>query len=226
MFTVKKDWSRWLICATGEGWQLQPRETNKIVFCLNDYVFAERYNVKPDLLCVMDILDEKPQVVSGKDNLGEIINRVNQMGAPLIAPFKYAEIPKSEAFPIEECVKEFGYPYFSNSICYMIAYALMKGAKELEFYGVNQAGSHEYSEERGGVEYWIGVAIGRGVKVTINGKNSNLLMYKGRYGQGMLYGYLQDYQSIVENKKRFGETVVRQLLGPKQPTSKDRRIIK
>jgi hypothetical protein len=220
MFEIKKDYTKYNILATGSGWDLAPKQTEKIILALNDYVKVERYGIKPDILFMLDLLDEKPQVVSGHDNLGEIVQRINQMRVPFVGPYKYVEIPMSEEFPIEECVKEFGIPYFTNTICYMIAYALLKGAKEINLYGVNQAGSHEYAEERGGVEYWLGIAVGRGVKVTINGKDSQLLKYKGRYGFGILYGYLQDYKSIQETKTRFGAPIVHKLLKPSMPFSK------
>lgn len=225
MFEIKKDPSKFTICATGSGWELAPQITDNIVYALNDYIQIEKYGIRPDILFVMDILDEKPQVVSGQNNLGEVIMRINNFRCPLIGPYKYAEIPLSETFPLEACVKEFGYPYFTNTICYMIAHALLMGAKEINIYGVNQAGSHEYTEERGGVEYWIGIAVGRGVKVTINGKDSQLLMYKGRYGRGMLYGYLQNYDEIIQAKEKFGVMIVRRLTAPQKQKSRTVRPI-
>ena len=215
-FSVKKDWSKWVLCATGSGWDLGPTQTEKIIFALNDYVKIEKYGVKPDILAMMDILDEKPQVVAD-DNLGEMVKRINQMKVPFVGPYKYEEIPLSEEFPLKECTKRFGYPYFSNTIAYMIAYALLKGAKEIELYGVNQAGSHEYSEERPSVEYWLGIAIGMGVKITINGKNSQLLKYKGNVSQtGMLYGYRQSYEEVLNTEKKFGSPIIRKLLKPSE----------
>ena len=218
MFQVKKNPNKWQICGTGDGWQLMPQVTDRIVFCLNDYIRTEKYGVKPDLLCIMDVLGEKPSIVSGSDNLGDVIAKINSMRVPLIAPFQYEEIPLSMPFPLEKCAKEFGMGamYFSNTIAYMIAFALLNGAKDIALYGVNQAGAHEYAEERGAVEFWIGIAVGRGVNVTINGKNSQLLMYKGRYGRGLLYGYLQSYEEIIYNKAKYGESVVRRLLKPPQ----------
>ena len=224
-FEIKKNPEKIAILGTGGGWEHFPRQSNHTIYALNDYVKVEKYGIKPDILFILDILDEKPQVVSGQDNLGEIVSRINAMRVPLVAPYKYAEIPLSEAFPIEECVKKLGAPFFSNTICYMIAYALMKGAKEIELYGVNQAGSHEYAEEKGGVEYWIGIAVGRGVKVTINGKDSQLLRYKGRYGNNILYGYLQDFETIVGLKRKFGEPIVKRLLAPKKPLSRTVRQV-
>jgi hypothetical protein len=102
---------------------------------------------------------------------------------------------------------------------------LLQGAKEIELYGVNQAGSHEYSEERGGVEYWIGVANGRGVKVTIYGKYSQLMKYKGRYGNNILYGYLQSYEEVMESIHKFGQLSIRKLLKPQPPVSRTVRKV-
>lgn len=227
VFELKKDPTKIIIAGTGSGWELMPRETEKTVYCLNDYVRIEKYGIRPDRLFIMDILDEKPQVVSGQDDLGSIIQRINAMKVPLVGPYKYEEIPLSEEFPLEESAKEFGHGsmYFTNTICYMVAYALLNGAKEIDFYGVNQAGSHEYAEEKGGVEYWIGVAVGRGVKVTINGKHSQLLNYKGRYGNGMLYGYLQSYDDVIMTIKKFGNQVIRKLFGPQPQNSRIVRTV-
>jgi len=225
-FEIKKNPDKVIIAGTGQGWENMPVKSNAVVYCLNDYVKVERYGIKPDILFIMDVLDEKPQIVSGIDNLGEVIARINKMKVPLVAPYKYAEIPLSQAFPLDRCVATFGAPYFTNTICYMIAYALMAGAKEIAIYGVNQAGSHEYTEERAGVEYWIGIAIGLGVSVTINGQNSHLLMYKGRYGKGILYGYLQTYEQFSAGRKKFGETEIRRLTAPKKPFSRHIRKIK
>lgn len=222
-FQLKKDPSVIHIMGTGSGWELSPEITTATVYCLNDFVKTDRYRRKMDRLFIMDILDEKPQVISNIDDLGEIIARINQMRVPLVAPYRYAEIPLSEAFPLEECVKQFGHAYFTNTICYMIAYALLQKPREIHIFGVNQAGSHEYNEERGGVEYWIGQAIGRGVKVFINGKQSQLLKYKGRYGNNILYGYLLPYEQVIAANQRFGEPIIRQLFAPVQPYERDIR---
>jgi hypothetical protein len=213
-FEIKKDPTRVCILATGQSWDLGPIETEKTIYALNDYVKIEKYGVKPDILFMLDILDEKPGVVA-EDNLGDMVKRINQMKVPFVGPYKYEEIPLSEAFPLKECAEKFGYPYFSNTIGYMIAYALLKGAKEIELFGVNQAGSHEYVEERPSVEYWLGIAVGMGVKVTINGANSQLLKYKGNVSPtGMLYGYRRTYEQVMQIEQKFGKPIVIKLSEP------------
>ena len=224
-FEIKKNPEQVLILGTGDGWNYAPKKTEKTVYCLNDYIRLEKYQIQPDVLFVMDVLDEKPQIVAGMDNLGAVIRRINEMKVPLVAPFKYEEIPLSEAFPLEECVKEFGNPYFTNTISYMIAYALLKGAKEIETYGVNQASSSEYFYEKAGVEYWLGIAVGKGVKVTVNGEKSELLTTKTRFGGGLLYGYNQTYSQILNAKEKFGEPIIKKLTNKQVPYSRTVRKI-
>lgn len=225
MFEILKDKNKVIICGTGDGWEHIPQLTEKTVYALNDFIYIEKYGIQPDVIFIMDVLDEKPQIVTGINNLGEAISRINKLRVPLIAPYKYEEIPLSEAFPLDACVKEFGAPYFSNTIGYMIAYALLKGAKEIDLYGINQASSGEYFYEKAGVEYWLGVAIGRGVKVTINGIRSELLTQKHRFGGNVLYGYLQTIEQINDARDKFGEATVKKLLSPKPNKSRTVREI-
>lgn len=224
-FEVKKDSTRWIIAGTGSGWELIPRESNAIICCLNDYIHVEKYGVKMDYLVMMDILDEKPQIVTGQDNLREVIKRINDLQVPFIAPMRYEEIPLSRAFPLDEAVKRFGAPYFSNTICYQICFAILNGAKEIDIYGVNQASSSEYGIEKAGVEYWLGICNGLGIKITIHGDKSELLTNKTRWGAGVLYGYNADYQNIIRDKERFGEAVIKKLLTPPRNVSRTVRAI-
>jgi len=76
-------------------------------------------------------------------------------------------LPKTRTtmYPFEKIRKKFGTDYFSDTICYMIAYALYLDYNEIRMYGADL--SEEYREEKGGVEYWVGYARGRGVRVWI-----------------------------------------------------------
>src|SRR3990167_9684005 len=106
----------------GVGWELCPdQQPGWEVWGLNGLLFA---NKKLDRIFMMDILDEMPSVKSGTWELPEVIEQANRIKIPLIAPYKYEEIPTSEAYPIDDAVREFGIPYFNNTIAFMIAYAL------------------------------------------------------------------------------------------------------
>ena len=219
-FEIRKNTKRWLIAGTGSGWELMPRNTEQIVFVLNDFIYTEKYGVIPDYLCIMDVLDSKPQIVEGINDLGNVIERINKMKVPLIAPYKYEEIPLSESFPLKKAHEEFGLAYYSNTICYMIAYALLNGAKEIDTYGVNQAGSHEYNLEKAAVEYWLGICNGRGVKITIHGDKSNLLSNREMYGGDLLYGYNMDYEAIMRSEEQLGQPIIKRLMTPQKAVSR------
>lgn len=225
MFEIKKNPRKIAILGTGDGWNLFPLQSDHTIYCLNDYVNIEQYQIKPDILFIMDVLDEKPMVVAGKQNLQDTIDKINKLDIPLIAPFRYAEIPKSFAFPLRQAMKHLGIAYFTNTISYMIAFALLAGAAEIDIYGVNQASSSEYFYEKSGVEYWLGVANGLGVQITINGAKSELLSNKARFGGGLLYGYNQTAEQVLALEQKFGVPVVHKLLAPGKPASRTVRKV-
>lgn len=73
----------------------------------------------------------------------------------------------------------------------MIAYAILTGVKSIDFWGVNQHGMKEYINERKGVEFWIGLAMGHGIKIKVNGP-SHLLKNESK----VLYGYKRPWQEL------------------------------
>ena len=90
-------------------------------------------------------------------------------------------------YPIEAVVEEFGemfvdgnFRYFTNSIAYMIAYAILEGATEIHLYGVDMAADDEYGAQRPSCEFILGVAAGRGIKLHIP-KVSDLLKCRHLY---------------------------------------------
>ncbi len=92
----------------------------------------------------------------------------------------YKDIPNSMEFPIEMINLEFE-NYFTNSISYMLALAIVMGYKEIHVYGVDMATSEEYQGQRPSVEYFVGLAQGRGIKVHIPNE-SDLLKTFYQYG--------------------------------------------
>ena len=99
--------------------------------------------------------------------------------APIISWQPYADIK----YPLDEIIEEFGTEYFSNTISYMIAYAIYKKIPQVRLYGVDAPYGGIYDIERSGIEYWMGRAAERGTKI-IPCEGSHLL----RPIQGSIYG--------------------------------------
>jgi len=64
--------------------------------------------------------------------------------------------------------------YFTNSISWEIALAILEGFKTIYIFGVDMAQDCEYSFERPSVEYFCGFAEGRGIKLILPEKSDLL----------------------------------------------------
>lgn len=74
-------------------------------------------------------------------------------------------IPTATQFPLAEVTKAIGRPYFTSSMAYILGHAIYEGVDEIKLFGVNLSSHAEYLSQRAGVEYLLGVAEGRGIKV-------------------------------------------------------------
>jgi len=97
-------------------------------------------------------------------------NSLANAGVEIVSLFKLKEVKKITRLPFKAMVKKFGTEYFSDSIAYMIAYAIhlnttkrngllkLKEPMRIRMYGVDMFTKDEYATERGGIEYFIAVA--------------------------------------------------------------------
>jgi len=98
------------------------------------------------------------------------------------------DIPNSVRMPIEDWSAEFG-DYFYSTISYMLAYAIMQQPEEISIWGIDLAHDSEYEYQKPSAEYLIGIARGRGIKVTIPPESA---LVRGMYRYG--------YQSMPSNE--------------------------
>lgn len=71
-------------------------------------------------------------------------------------------------FPFAQAEKLFGRQYLTSTCAYMMAMAILEGAEEIAIYGIDMAiDDREYFFERPCMEAWLGLAIGKGIKITI-----------------------------------------------------------
>ena len=86
---------------------------------------------------------------------------------PIYMQDRYPDVPASMRYPFETMITEFPRGYMCNQPAYMIALALMQGVTHIAVYGCHYQTDGEYGSQRGSMEYWLGVAEGRGVHVLI-----------------------------------------------------------
>ncbi len=68
--------------------------------------------------------------------------------------------------PREELISLYG-RYFTSTIAWMIGFAIQQGATEIGIWGVNMSGDDEYQKQRACCEYLLGIAKGKGIKITL-----------------------------------------------------------
>jgi len=103
-------------------------------------------------------------------------------------------VPNAVLYPLK-AIMALGYrEYFSCTFAYQIALAIYEGYTEIGLYGIElfNGSPRERLLERACVEYWIGVAQGRGI--TIN-------EFSGLAKQHYLYGYHYDQELKFGNNE-------------------------
>ena len=120
----------------------------------------------------------------------------------IVSSISYPSHPEwnIEVYPLQEVLNKFKTTFFSNAICYMLAYALLKGYEKIYFYGIDMMTNTTYLFEKGGVEYWMGIAHAMGVSV-INTKESAT----GKTIDGKMYGY---WGEKYNNEASFNKAIV------------------
>jgi hypothetical protein len=127
---------------------------------------------------------------------------LSKLTVPIYMQRRFQKVPASLRYPRERILAE--YPrYFTSHAAWMVALALSEGVTHLGFFGIHYSMDEEHNKQRAGCEFWMGVAVGRGVQI-VNPEGSPLLREPK-----WLYGY----------ESHTGKTHVRETTGGKKPLS-------
>ncbi len=123
----------------------------------------------------------------------DYIRRLNDMDLPVYMIEEHKDIPKSVRYPIEDVMEITG-DYFGSSVAYMIGLAVLKKVPTIDLYGVDLTDDHDH--QRPNLEFLLGVARGRGLKVTVPDKSLLLSRRKTDKYEGIGVIYPQRYGSL------------------------------
>lgn len=129
----------------------------------------------------------------GKD----FIDEINRYETFVVTRKEHPEIDRSSCYPLADVMKHFemNEPYFTCTAAYMIAHAIAEGYEEIILHGMYHiVDSLEYMHHKPCIEYWLGIAKGRGIKVEFSGDTS---LCRPAPWQSPLYGYVRQLTEFL-----------------------------
>ena len=181
----------------------------------------------------------RPGVFKWTDNfrgqpMVDYMHSLADLDIPVYMQKKWDIIPKSEEYPLQLVIQKFG-SYFTNSVSYMIALAILQGATEIGCYGVDMATGSEYGPQRPSCEFFLGIAAGLGIAITIP-PEADLLKTKFLYGFGereqmaweaKMMGIMQGMEARKQKamqQAQLAQNQINQYVGAQQAVAEVQRI--
>jgi len=177
---------RIIILGTGPGWQNAPTDIE--TWSIINMVFHREASLLFEMHRLTD--DEYLKL----KNVREAVEKANELNIPIMTLEMVDIVRHCNVYPIKEIIKAYKSDYFTNSISYMIAYALFIGIKRIDIYGVAMVVGSEYAIQKPSVEYWIAYARGKGVKVNVHGFTELL-----KSADKKLYGYNTEQKGVGQD---------------------------
>jgi len=109
-------------------------------------------------------------------NISAMVDWLATSKVPVITSRAHPDYPALVEFPLEDVLNHLGHAYFNNTAAYAVAFAIHAGATEISCFGMDYTYENVHHAERGRacVEFWLGQAHARGIKINTP-KNTSLL---------------------------------------------------
>lgn len=111
----------------------------------------------------------------------EHIKALQSFPIPVYMQRTWPDIPAARLLPKEHIEEACRTTYFTSSPAWMLGLALLEGFEEIHLYGIDMAQDTEYAEQRPCIEFLLGQAVARGVKIYLP-ETSDILKAAAQYG--------------------------------------------
>jgi SAM-dependent methyltransferase len=122
-------------------------------------------------------------------NIAAMVRWIKTSPVPVVTSRIHPNYPALVEFPLEDVLNNLGHDYFNSTAAYAIAFAIHTRATEISIFGMDFSYPNVHDAEKGRacVEFWLGQAHARGIKLNMP-KNTTLMdaMYPRA---SRLYGY-------------------------------------
>lgn len=137
-------------------------------------------------------------------NIANMIRWLKHHPGPIYTSHIEPGYPGLVEYPLADVIKEVKQPYFNSTVAYAMAFAIYHRVGRVSIFGCDYSYAHSHHAERGRacLEYWMGVAAARGIRLTL--PESTTLMDAIDGPDARFYGY-DGY--TVEASARDGVTL-------------------
>jgi len=126
----------------------------------------------------------KPQ-----SNIAAMVDWIKHSPVPVVTSRNHEKYPALVEFPLEDVLNHLGHDYFNNTAAYAVAFAIHTGATIISLFGMDYTYPNVHDAEKGRacVEFWLGQAFARGIKINL--PKTTTLMDSMYPRASRLYGY-------------------------------------
>jgi len=135
-------------------------------------------------------------------NIAAMLEWIKTSQVPVVTSRAHPDYPALVEFPLEDVLNNLGHDYFNNTGAYAVAFAIHTEATQISLFGFDYSYENVHHAEKGRacVEFWLGVAHARGIK--INMPKNTPLMDSCHSRADRLYGY--DTQDVIFDMQADG----------------------
>lgn len=142
-------------------------------------------------------------------NIARMLDWLKPHRGPVITSRAHPDYPGLVEFPLEAVLADLGHDYINNTAAAAVCYAIHVGVAKISLFGCDFTYPNAHDAERGRacVEFWLGYARARGIRLAI-AKTSSLMDALHPRAE-RLYGYDTvdvDIQAAADGQVRVGFT--------------------
>jgi len=136
-------------------------------------------------------------------NIAALLPWIRKSKVPVVTSRAHPDYPALVEYPLEDVLNHLGHDYFNSTTAYAIAFAIHIGVAKISLFGLDFTYENQHHAEKGRacVEFWLGYARARGIKLLM--PKTSTLMDACHTRSERLYGY--DTVDVKFDIKETGE---------------------
>jgi len=146
------------------------------------------YTIQPGITR-LHIFDPPEFWLPAEEKRNALFQDLNERDFPVYMQDVHPEVIRSVRFPAAELIEHFGLAYFTSTITWQLAQAIWEGYERIVLHKIHcSEACHEYFHQKSALDYWLGVAVGRGIELRIS---EDSFLCRPHSWHSPIYGYHQ-----------------------------------